>query len=275
MSDFIDRLISQHLELSPLIQPRQPSRFEPQSVAESGDFSPMRFEQPNIEPYRGEMDTIDPQSFPVGTTASNQPTRSTMRSQQASKPSDSHLTEVNALNTVVSTLADNAPSTPDELEPHSPDIPITQANKVQSAGIEPSSMKLPAIDSLPTTYQSAQPHWEQVAHGKPIASTANQVGSFEKMLVTSNNTDINQEGYLSPPRRSLEQIDNTGNIRSTLPAPHYSPVKAEPPPTIQVSIGRIEIKATPAPTQPRKTPIKPPTMSLDEYLHRRNGGGNR
>jgi hypothetical protein len=44
-------------------------------------------------------------------------------------------------------------------------------------------------------------------------------------------------------------------------------------PTIQVTIGRIEVRATVAAATPaRKTPAKSPTMSLDEYLKQRNGG---
>ena len=41
-------------------------------------------------------------------------------------------------------------------------------------------------------------------------------------------------------------------------------------PTIQVSIGRVEIRATVVPTPVRKTTARPPAMSLDEYLKRRN-----
>lgn len=43
-------------------------------------------------------------------------------------------------------------------------------------------------------------------------------------------------------------------------------------PTIQVTIGRVEIRATVASTPTRKTPTQSPVMSLDEYLKQRNGG---
>lgn len=47
---------------------------------------------------------------------------------------------------------------------------------------------------------------------------------------------------------------------------------SQPTPTIQVTIGRIEVRATPAPvpTSTQAQP-KPPVMSLEEYLHRRGG----
>lgn len=47
---------------------------------------------------------------------------------------------------------------------------------------------------------------------------------------------------------------------------------APEPPMIQVTIGRIEIRATASPTPSRKTPVRSPGMSLEEYLKQRNGG---
>lgn len=49
-------------------------------------------------------------------------------------------------------------------------------------------------------------------------------------------------------------------------------VRAEVPPTINVTIGRVEVRATqgPAPA-PRRAETAAPRMSLDDYLRRRNG----
>lgn len=46
---------------------------------------------------------------------------------------------------------------------------------------------------------------------------------------------------------------------------------------VQVTIGRIEIKATPPPASNRPQPerSKPPVMSLDEYMRQRSKGGQR
>jgi hypothetical protein len=51
--------------------------------------------------------------------------------------------------------------------------------------------------------------------------------------------------------------------------------RQEPPlaPTIQVTIGRIEVRATPAPAAaPASKPKPAPVPSLDDYLRQRNGG---
>lgn len=43
--------------------------------------------------------------------------------------------------------------------------------------------------------------------------------------------------------------------------------------TIQVTIGRVEIRATPSSAVVRKGSTRTPAMSLEEYLKQRNGGG--
>jgi len=49
--------------------------------------------------------------------------------------------------------------------------------------------------------------------------------------------------------------------------------KEKSTPTIHVTIGRIEVRATTAPIQKQPKPREPDALSLDYYLRRRNGGG--
>jgi hypothetical protein len=44
-------------------------------------------------------------------------------------------------------------------------------------------------------------------------------------------------------------------------------------PVIQVTIGRVEIRAVHAPRAEKRLAVKPPALSLDAYLTQRNGGG--
>ena len=53
--------------------------------------------------------------------------------------------------------------------------------------------------------------------------------------------------------------------------PQFVMARATDAPTIQVTIGRVEIRATGAPAPTRKTPTHRLAMSLDEYLKQRNG----
>jgi hypothetical protein len=61
----------------------------------------------------------------------------------------------------------------------------------------------------------------------------------------------------------------------TVVEPEPSPARREAPaPTIQVTIGRIEVRATPAAKAPvRERPAAPSSLSLEEYLRQRSKGG--
>jgi hypothetical protein len=78
---------------------------------------------------------------------------------------------------------------------------------------------------------------------------------------------------LSPQPANESGKSRVDGSRSREPFAHQA---AEPPmPTINVTIGRIEVKALPpaaAPPPPRKP--QPSLMSLDEYMRRRNAGGD-
>ncbi len=60
-----------------------------------------------------------------------------------------------------------------------------------------------------------------------------------------------------------------GAIRPVVPAARTFP------PAIHVTIGRVEVRATPPPTGSRAKAALPPVMSLEEYLGRRAAGGQR
>jgi hypothetical protein len=49
----------------------------------------------------------------------------------------------------------------------------------------------------------------------------------------------------------------------------------EAAPVINITIGRVEVRATHAPAAPRQQSNSTPPMSLDDYLRRRAGGGSR
>lgn len=63
--------------------------------------------------------------------------------------------------------------------------------------------------------------------------------------------------------------------RAAPPLPPAGPAPEAAPHTIEVSIGRIEVRATPASDAQAKRRPTPATMTLQEYLSRRAGGGGR
>jgi hypothetical protein len=84
----------------------------------------------------------------------------------------------------------------------------------------------------------------------------------------------------SAPRTAVARPLVTPGIRPYSPpasprlaAPWGTP---EPTPTVNVTIGRVEVRATPPPVAPaKKEGSRPPVMSLEEYLRQRNQGGHR
>ncbi len=57
-------------------------------------------------------------------------------------------------------------------------------------------------------------------------------------------------------------------------APGVLAPESAPAPVVQVTIGRIEVRAVTPPAPARQAPARTsPSLSLDEYLRRRNGGG--
>ena len=64
----------------------------------------------------------------------------------------------------------------------------------------------------------------------------------------------------------------------SIPTPQAQPEASTPEPAIQVTIGRVEVRAVTAPpttTRSQPQPARPPAMSLDEYLRRQEQGGRR
>jgi hypothetical protein len=55
-------------------------------------------------------------------------------------------------------------------------------------------------------------------------------------------------------------------------APREESTQTQPPPTIEVTIGRIEVRALTPPAPPPRRRHEPPRLSLDDYLRAQGGG---
>lgn len=74
----------------------------------------------------------------------------------------------------------------------------------------------------------------------------------------------------------LESQQAPESLRQTFEKSGAQAIEPQLPPTINVTIGRIEVRATtPQAAQPRRPKPAAPTMSLEEYLRRRDRGGGK
>ena len=73
----------------------------------------------------------------------------------------------------------------------------------------------------------------------------------------------------SSPARAETVALSQAHLSASRQYSHHSAVSESP--TIQVTIGRVEIRAAVASASARKTPARSPAMNLDDYLKQRNG----
>lgn len=120
---------------------------------------------------------------------------------------------------------------------------------------------------------------ENITHNqtieKPEESTANIVSvnqpnnTFIKNLVTFNTVNSSESTVF--PRHQTSMIIS-GQVTSAIKSFEREPSQPIQPPTIQVTIGRIEVRATtPVTSSSNQSRPKPSAISLKEYLHQRGG----
>jgi len=127
--------------------------------------------------------------------------------------------------------------------------------------------ELPTRPSLPSGVIA-----RQIVHGPTIPSVKtrlNRPPGAVSAPYPGRNIDI-------PPQPTRASMRKQMAREEPSPIPAKEPPEATP--AIQVTIGRIEVRATPAPvTEPEKKALATasPVMSLDDYLQNRTKGGHR
>ena len=160
---------------------------------------------------------------------------------------------------------------------------ISPAKKIRKARQE--SEPIPPATSIP---ESAQPRiFPQAAPtlrddepvGDVIAPASHEVGSQQKtgraqLAVALKPIVIPEPRERELPARSdIQAIVPT--IRPRPPVAPLSPVAATASSTINVTIGRVEIRAVPPPAQQRAKVKPAPVLSLEDYLRQRANGDCR
>ncbi|MDV7390896.1 hypothetical protein RZS08_06075 [Arthrospira platensis SPKY1] len=322
MSDYLSNLVARTLAAAPVLQPRQPSLFEPVGggwglgnrdwgVAAEAETAvsplmpsptppPVRpvwpetavATSPPIQPARPETAAVTPppaavaqpqpapppapHAEPLAASQPERPMAARMEKKTAPSPPPMTIRERIIQQTVVEKKERLVPAGPPPAAPIHPAkamaVPVPVA--VQPRPLSPPPPPVP--ETVKTRPQDEPPIRSMPAVPKRPSAAEPPVRIVERQHPTSEPSP--------PPKPDKRQVAPPPTIRERIlpPTAATSPERERatngryasepPPPTIQVHIGRIEVRATPPPQPVAKSRPTPALTSLDDYLRQRNGG---
>lgn len=128
---------------------------------------------------------------------------------------------------------------------------------------------LPAVAQPPRARPSSRPRPVRDQDELDLEQAANLT------LPTQSAAPANPVAKVSQPRPTGLLTSPGQRLASPATAARPTGEPATTTPTINVTIGRIEVRATPSATAAKPAPTKSSTLSLDDYLRRRGQGGAR
>jgi hypothetical protein len=240
MSDYLGNLIARTVSAGAAVRPRLPSLFEPVPAAGEAKSAP-EFEQENFverPPERPPVipfsETFAPIPLPIPTSR-----QSVLR------------------------------------EPEQTVTEISPAKKILKAGKESEPVAQPALIHeavQPGIFSGAAPIVTGDDPLNPIRSKSDATKSPLRgaIMSVSHEATARQGPGPSQPPVALGPVIAT--IRSSPPIAPLPLVPTKAPPTINVTIGRVEVRAVmPHVTVPKPASRSAPKLSLEEYLKQRNG----
>ena len=155
--------------------------------------------------------------------------------------------------------------------------PVTQRIIIERAG----SPKKPGPDEAGDESSAELPSRAIAYPAQPVLEPAIQHIVTERIATLEEEKPSQVELFSGKTKRSsgfapiIAQPRVTPYAKPAAPALTEPQAMPQPVPTIQVTIGRIEVRATPPPAPPQNRRPAPAVMSLDEYLNGQARGGDR
>jgi hypothetical protein len=264
MKDFLDNLIERHMDAAPQIVPRLPSIFEPEVPHTELDVADLRTEETEI-PSSAQITipTASPTAIePMQQKAAPAPT-APAREGKPSVKAGLHESVFSLSPREIPTLAPFSQGGGEEGIRGERGLNevigrVRLAHHKEHTDHAPLNPKVTAEDQSPVKEDLSKPSFSLSPRETPTLPPPSQGGSEEG--VRGRN-----QGLLKPSATLIAPV-----IPS--PAGPKRPI-SQPEPVINVTIGRIEVRATPASAQPVQKPRStPPVMTLDEYLRKRSKG---
>jgi hypothetical protein len=306
VSDFLSNLVTRSLNREQAIRPYVASLFEP--TRESGPAVPVDLE-PEVEVAAAGERTAGSTDVAPTTVASR---RSTLATSGPILPLDASTRVAEpAMVSRPRSPAPVVPQTPDESAEGGPEGPAVLAPKASLELATTQTLRHPAADQpspwLTRGTEGSPPQREPQRATRPTVAPLVREVVGERRLETSRpaaSPEPPAVGTPTPGRTSRENADEAswaGPTRSgveSLSGPKPTPVIVRPlvrpvpegeamarpgtkpdteapGPTIQVTIGRVEVRAVSEPPPQQQERPQPSVMSLDEYLRLRANGGER
>jgi len=284
MNDYLSTLAARGLNQAPVVQPRLGSIFEPAAnqsrpLAESVWGEEERFVEQRISPResghrrptRQSSPTFVPSPTASGASASDAlPVRAAQPLDEPSATSQGH---------IVSPLA-----------PASPPVISQPAVRVETPSIQAAPPAIRHSDPAQPLVDNPSRHDKEFSSrpthppGSPVIEPVIQRAEAPRVGLAETDGTGRDTSQLSKPSAQLAEPSVIAPV-----VPHPQPTQhrtedyplaslrqlaTKAGPTIQVTIGRVEVRAIvpPAPTPPRPVEApRGPMLSLEEYLKQRNG----
>jgi hypothetical protein len=311
MNHFLANLVDRSLGQTAVIQPRPISRFESQAVLPPidepedlavGDGESIlvttgtkRLLKDHADPTRQHppQDKAGVPGQTPSTTTNDDPTYLQALFARVDSLSNSLAIDGELYNEAPTSPKASTRTTTRHPQPPEPDL-ITKMKPAMPGHVIPDtqidSSTSPAAAPKIARPTRLQPDGRNTTTAKPflsqrgIDSTSSE--QFSPLVETTEQADTTELRLFQPSPANKSQGTASTFLRQlmvSVPSPVARPARQRPPVvpqeshTINVTIGRIEVKATPPPPPAVQKPLKRPpsqtkAISLDEYLRRRNGG---
>ncbi|MBX3630984.1 MAG: hypothetical protein KF908_13985 [Nitrosomonas sp.] len=278
MSGYFQRLIARSMGTGSDVRPLSPQPYAdlPHEKLQTGNDAPLTII--NTPHSAGTAEAVDSAARGKVPLAETTGVANTIGATGTAGTSDSSDSPVSIRHTDASVVTDGMPGT-----------------RTTAAGA--------MIDSLPDSISGAIPQHppHAVVNHKPLLGphavnreeTVDRPAEQAAQRAAGEATEATEAFHLMP-LQPPSLAHNTVSSSTVAPFSPFSPVRAETAalsqthlsapgqynhqpavsesPTIQVTIGRVEIRAAVASAPARKTSARSPAMNLDDYLKQRNGG---
>lgn len=300
MGDFLSNIVAESLSLRQVVRPRPVSLFEPARSTQALTLTPPAEEVPvYLQASPGQDEIL--KTEPVKSQFQREPDRQPLTPPEVSPPPPA------------GTLGYSPPRPPGQYRPinpddREPDVPpppgdesVGKSSSRVAAPRKSEQLGQPAEQAVPVPSTSMSMPKMPGNGISAVTESRSQASVAERSGLVSGDTpqDIPGQTPGSEPQPIIEirpiierlvnesppipDIRPEGNIQiGTQPrlTPQFERKERisgqpSPVPTIQVTIGRIEVRATPAAESSNKRPAAPKSVSLDEYLRQRNERGRR